>query len=304
MPLPLAGFPAEHHPIPLRAIDSSPEIRVGIRAHDLGRFSADELASRVSAAGFEGVQLALGKAIEGVDPVTDLNATMAREIGAAFARHQVRIEVLACYINPIHPEPDTRRSLLDLFKRHLRHARTLGCGIVALESGSLHGDYSFHPDNHGEAAFQQLLPVMRELVNEASRCGVVVGIEAVTSHVISTPEKMRRLLDEIDSPNLKVVFDPVNLLNASNHIHQHEVTRRSLELFGNDILVVHAKDFRADGDRLETCPAGTGMLDYDAFLPDLAVRSPSIAILLEEAGPKHAGSSRQFIQQTIFPTVP
>lgn len=288
----------------MRAIDSSPEIRVGIRAHDLGRFPADELARRVSAAGFDCVQLSLGKAIEGVDSVADINAAMAGEIGEAFARHQVRIEVLACYINPIHPEPNTRRTLLELFKRHLRHARAFGCGIVALESGSLNGDYSHHPGNRDEAAFQQLLPVMRELVDEAASCGVVVGIEAVTSHVISTPEKMRRLLDEIDSPNLKVVFDPVNLLNVGNFTCQHDVVRRSLELFGDEIVVVHAKDFRVEDDRFETCPAGTGMLDYDAFLPDLADRLSGIAILLEEADPEHAGSARQFIQQTIFPTVP
>jgi sugar phosphate isomerase/epimerase len=278
---------------------------VGIRAHDLGCFAADELACRVSDAGFECVQLALGKAIKGVDLVNGgINAAMAREIAAAFARYQVRIEVLACYINPLHPDPQTRRSLLNLFKLHLHHARSFGCGIVALESGSLNGDYSQHPGNHGEEAFQQLLPVMRELVDEAGRYGVRVGIEAVTSHVVSTPEKMRQLLDEIDSSDLTVVFDPVNLLNGTNFNNRHEVLRRSLDLFGNDIAVVHAKDFRLDGERFETCPAGMGLLDYRTFLPELAQRSPGIAILLEEAGPEAAGFSRQFIQQTMTPFVP
>jgi sugar phosphate isomerase/epimerase len=278
---------------------------VGIRAHDLGCFAADELARRVSAAGFDCVQLALGKAIEGVDlSAGGINAAMAGEIAAAFARCQVRIEVLACYINPLHPDPQIHRSLLDLFKLHLRHAKSFGCGIVALESGSLNGDYSQHPGNHGEEAFQQLLPVMRELVDEAGRCGVRVGIEAVISHVVSTPEKMRRLLDEIDSPDLTVVFDPVNLLNRTNFNSRHELLRRSLDHFGNEIAVVHAKDFRLNGERFETCPAGTGLLDYRTFLPDLADRSPGIAILLEEAGPEAAGLSRQFIQQTMTPVVP
>jgi len=115
---------------------------------------------------------------------------------------------------------------------------------------------------------------------------------------------MRRLLDEIDSPDLAVVFDPVNLLNETNFHSQREVLRVSLELLGNDIAVVHAKDFRLDGERLETCPAGTGMLDYRTFLPDLGDRSPGIAILLEEAGPEAAGFSRQFIQRTMTPFFP
>lgn len=289
----------------MKTIESSPEIRFGIRAHDLGCFDADELASRVAAAGFECVQLAIGKAIKGLDPrQTGINAAMAGEIGAAFARHQVRIEVLACYINPIHPEPETRRSLLDLFKQHLRHACAFGSGIVALESGSLNGDYSPHPGNHSEEAFQQLLPVMRELVAEAQQCGVVVGIEAVTSHVVSTPEKMRRLLDEIASPFLKVVFDPVNLLNANNFTLQREVIHRSLELFGDEIIVVHAKDFRVTGDQCEACPAGLGMLNYDAFMPWFARHKPGIAVLLEEAGPEAAPTSRQSLINSIVSNIP
>lgn len=47
--------------------DTSTPFRLGIRAHDLGRYSADELARRVRAEGLDHVQLALGKAIDGVD---------------------------------------------------------------------------------------------------------------------------------------------------------------------------------------------------------------------------------------------
>lgn len=229
---------------------------------------------------------------------------MVSEIAAAFTRHRVRIEVLGCYINPIHPDPETRRSLHGRFMEHLRHARAFGCGIVALESGSLNGDYSPHPGNHGKEAFQQLVREMRGLVAVAGDCGVVVGIEAVTSHVVSTPEKMRRLLDEIASPHLKVVFDPVNLLNAYNFTFQRDVVHRSLELFGDDIMVVHAKDFRVAGDHYETCPAGSGMLDYDAFLPWFGQHKPGITVLLEEAGPEAAGASRQFLMQSISSIIP
>jgi sugar phosphate isomerase/epimerase len=126
----------------------------------------------------------------------------------------------------------------------------------------------------------------------------------VTSHVVSTPEKMRRLLDEIASPCLKVVFDPVNLLNLHNFTFQCEVVRRSLELFGEDIIVVHAKDFRVAGDSYETCPAGSGMLDYDAFLPWFARHKPGITVLLEEAGPEAAAGCRHSLIQSIRSTIP
>lgn len=281
----------------------STPLRPGIRAHDLGRFSAAGLARRVRAEGLDCVQLALGKAINGVDPRPGyLNPKMAAEIGSAFTRAGVRIEVLGCYINPIHPDAPTRRVLLEFFKEHLRHARGFGCNIVALESGSWNADQSPHPANAGEAAYQDLLGSMGELVAEAERCGVVVGIEGVTRHVLSTPERMRRLLDEIPSSHLQVVFDPVNLISWANYPEQRELLRRSFELLGDRMAVVHAKDFRiADGERV-ACPPGSGMLDYPFLLSWLAVHRPGIAVLLEEVPADQAAACGRFIlNQRLLP---
>ncbi len=267
----------------------------------MGCFSADELAHRVDAEGLECVQLALGKAIKGVDLQPGvINAGMAAEISAAFARHGVRIEVMGCYINPIHPDAAVRKTSLGLFKEHLHHAREFGCNIVALESGSRNADQSPHPDNAGESAYQELLGSMDELVVEAERCGVVVGIEAVTSHVLSTPERMRRLLDAIPSPHLQVVFDPVNLLSVANCLEQREIMRRSFDLFGGRIAVVHAKDFRIANGKLVTCPAGTGMLDYGLLLSWLASHKPGISLLLEETGPEQIAACGQFISNQML----
>lgn len=271
--------------------------RLGIRAHDLGRFSPDELARRVAAEGLDCVQLALGKAIDGMEMAPGvLNAEMASSIGAAFARNHVRIEVLGCYINPIHPDRETRKSLLGLFKEHLGHARGFGCNIVALESGSLNADYSPHPDNSGEAAFQELLGSMNDLVSEAARCGVVVGIEAVTSHVVSTPEKMRRLLEAIPSPHLQVVYDAVNLLSLANCLEQRDIMRRSFDQFGDRIAVAHLKDFRIAGGQLAVCPAGTGLLDYDYLLSGLARGKQGTALLFEETGPEQIAGCADFVR--------
>jgi L-ribulose-5-phosphate 3-epimerase len=298
----MAGHDAK---TPLHSNEISNRVRLGIRAHDLGRFSALESARAVSAGGFDCVQLALGKAIEGLDLSFGwIGAARVSEVAAAFSACRVGIEVLGCYINPIHPDAETREGLLSLFKEHLRHAQDFGCNFVALESGSLNADYSPHPGNADEAAWQEMLGSMQVLVAEAANCGVVVCIEAVTSHVISTPEKMRRLLDAIPSPHLKVVFDPVNLLTVENCGDQREIMRRSFELFGERIAVVHAKDFRLENGIFAICPAGTGSLDYEFLLNWLSDHKPGIAILLEEAGPRHAAACRDLIMNRLLPLTP
>lgn len=259
-------------------------MRLGIRAHDFGKLPAGELAARIAAKKLSCVQLALNKAIAGLDlQPGDLNPGLAFHIGQAFARHGIQIAVLGCYINPIHPDPLTRAALLGWFKEHLRFARDFGCGVVALESGSVNADYSPSAENHGEAAFQAMLASLAELVAEAERFGVIVGFEAVTSHTVSTPQKMRRVLDLIASNNLQVVFDPVNLLSRENHREQRRVVEESLALFGDRIVAVHAKDFVVDAEGWRTVPAGRGQLAYGPLLRHLAARKPHVSILLEEA---------------------
>jgi sugar phosphate isomerase/epimerase len=264
-------------------------MHIGIRAHDIGRLPATELAQRVAAKGLSCVQLAVNKAIAEINLVPgrgDLTPGLAWSIDRAFAAAQVQIAVLGCYINLSHPDPAARAPLMAYFKEHLRYARDFGCAIVGTETGSLNGDWSFHPDNQGEEAFKALVPRVAELVQEAERFGVIVGIEGVASHVLNSPARIRRLLDEVGSGNLQVIFDPVNLLSVQNHREQERVLKESFDLFGDRIAVVHAKDFIPEGGTLRqvrTGGGGMGQLRYDILLPWLRQRKPGIAVLLEEA---------------------
>jgi sugar phosphate isomerase/epimerase len=279
-------------------VSSSPPLRIGVRAHDFGCRPAGALAEKIAAKHMVCAQLAPGKAIAGLilKPGV-LNPGLACEIGSAFHKHGVQIAVLGCYVNPIHPDPTTRKSLLELFKEHLRYARDFGNGLVALETGSVSADYLPHPENHGETAFQQSLASIAELVAEAERFGVIVGIEAVASHVVSTPRKMRRMLDAVASNNLQVVFDPVNLLSLDNHHEQERVIGESLELFGDRIAVIHAKDFVVEDGRFKSVSAGRGKLRHDLVMEFAVRRKPGISILLEDTNEQTAGESRQFLRQ-------
>jgi L-ribulose-5-phosphate 3-epimerase len=279
-------------------VSSSLPIRIGVRAHDFGCLSAGELAAKIAAKKLVCTQLALGKAIAGLNLRPGaLNPGLAFEIGEAFQKHGVQIAVLGCYVNPIHPDPTTRRSLLGLFKEHLRYARDFGNGLVALETGSVSADYSPHPDNHGEPAFQQSLASIAELVAEAEKFGVIVGIEAVTSHVVSTPQKMRRMLDTVASNNLQVVFDPVNLLSLENHHEQERVIGESLELFGDRIAIIHAKDFVVENGQIKFARAGLGKLRHDLVMKFAVKQKPGISVVLEDTNEQTAQGSGEFLRE-------
>lgn len=279
-------------------MSSTLPIRIGVRAHDFGCLPAGELAAKIAAQNLVCAQLALGKAIAGLNLKPGiLNPGLAFEIGEAFHQHGVQIAVLGCYVNPIHPDPATRKALLGLFKEHLRYARDFGNGLVALETGSVNADYSPHPENHGEAAFQQSLASLAELVAEAENFGVVVGIEAVASHVVSTPQKMRRMLEAVASNNLQVVFDAVNLLSVENFHAQERVIGEAFELFGERIAIIHAKDFVVENGQIKSASAGRGRLRHDLVMKFAVEEKPGISILLEDTNPQTVPESRDFLRQ-------
>jgi L-ribulose-5-phosphate 3-epimerase len=273
-------------------------MRIGVRAHDFGRLPADDLARRIAAKGLTCVQLAVSKAVEGLDlKPGDMNPGLAWHVGQAFQRHGVQIAVLGCYINPIHPDPQKRAELLGVFKEHIRFARDFGSSIVGLETGSVNADYSPHPNNHGELAFHQMITSIATLVEEAEKFGVIICIEGVTSHTVSTPAKMRQVLDTIRSNNLQVIFDPVNLLSIDSHQDQDRVMKESFDLFGDRIAIIHAKDFKVEGRTLKQVRTGQGNLNYKLLLGWIKSRKPEISILLEEASESTVEECVQFLNR-------
>src|SRR5262249_31119324 len=102
-------------------------------------------------------------------------------------------------------------------------------------------------------------------------------------HVVSTPAKMRAVLDTINSNNLQVVFDPVNFIDAHNFGRQDAIMQESFDLFGDRIAIIHAKDFVVDHDKYKQVRTGLGSLNYDLLMRWIKQRKPGISILLEDA---------------------
>lgn len=258
-------------------------MRLGIRAHDIGTLPVDDLAARAAAEGFSSVQLAVAKAVK--DMPSEPGVMMPAHASAmrdAFATRGVAIAVLGCYINPVDPDRTARRKALDRFRFYLSMAPAFGGAIVGTETGSHNADQSFHPDNESEETLAALISSMAELVAEAERHGSCVGIEGVTSHVATTPARLKRVLDAIPSPALKVIFDPVNFLDAGNAHRQTEVFSEAFALFGSRMAILHLKDFRMENGVLRSAPAcSTGNLDT-TFLLSRLPKTGITDILLED----------------------
>jgi L-ribulose-5-phosphate 3-epimerase len=268
-------------------------MNIGIRAHDIENLPLEELVQEIARKGLTSVQLALSKSLEGVN--TDLGSLspgLARYVASVFSKNNVQIAVLGCYFNMIHPDLVERKKGIERFKEHIRFARDFGCSIVATETGNVNAEIFYTEENFKEEPFLEVVESVRELVKEAEKFGVIVGVEAGVNHPVYSPKVMKRLLDSIDSNNLQVILDPVNLLTIDTYQNQEEIFQEAMDLFGDRVVILHAKDFIIENNQLVPTAVGKGLLNYEYILNEIIKKKPFINILLEE-------TKEPFIDQSI-----
>lgn len=273
-------------------------MRIGIRAHDCAKLSFEELVKNISDQGFYCTQLALKKAIR--DFPVDRGAMtpgMALYMKRVFDKYQVDVSVLGCYLNLGNPDPRQLEEITETYKAHIRFASLLGCGVVGTETGAVNTSYSFEPANHSEEALEVFIKNLRPVVDYAEKLGVIFAIEPVYKHIVHDVTRARQVLDRIQSPNLQIIFDPVNVLSADNYLRQDEIVDEAFRLLGNEIAVVHAKDFLIEGELVVSVPAGTGGFHYDVLMKQVKERKPFIHVLLEDTKPDNAAASKEFVEK-------
>jgi sugar phosphate isomerase/epimerase len=254
-------------------------MKLGARAHDFGRHTAEKLAAIIKAAGFDCTQLAPAKAIEGIDRIADINQGHLEEIKRAFAKHDLEIAVLGCYIDPAIPDDEARLENVRLFTDNLRHAKTLGANIVGTETTSLRTDA---PREERETRYALLKESVLRMVEVAEKVDVSIGIEPVAEHTLNTPELTRCLLDEVQSKKVKIIFDPANLLLPDTVHEQRLIFSKMINLLGDDIAVMHIKNIIIENNKKVWSNIGRGVIKYDFIFDWLTHNKPDMRLLCDE----------------------
>jgi sugar phosphate isomerase/epimerase len=163
------------------------------------------------------------------------------------------------YTTPKHIErtggfgdPALRAERLERFKWALDRTRELGLTDLMLHAG-------FIPEV-GDPGRKPFLDTLGTVSRLAAEKGVTVAFETGQE----SSGLLRRTLDDLKCANLKVNFDPANML-----LYDKDDPIKAVELLGPDIRTVHVKDANrptTPGQWGEEVPLGKGQTDTRKFL--------------------------------------
>jgi len=266
---------------------------IGVRAHDYGKMLPIELLKAVAKDGWKTVQLAFPKAIAGVDSFDDISDEIIGETKKATQLIGVSIAVLGVYVDPSLIDEAKRKEQVRFLLQALPQAHVLGAGCVGTET-TVRGEFS---------DIKALYRSLEELLPEAERIKVNLGIEPVHRHVLSTPELTRQMLRDFPSPYLKIIFDPLNLLTPETVSTQNDLWKRCIDCFGDHIIAIHMKGASGELDSngmLKDVPFKSSVLDHKALFKTMKyVNAP---VLREGATPSEAAQDIAFLQKLIGKT--
>lgn len=233
-------------------------MKIGVRAHDYGRHTAPELAALLKNEGYETVQLAIPRAIVGIESYEDITEALCEEIREAFEKQGVEIAVMGCYMDLGNPDEEVRTQAVETFKRCLRLNKILGARVVGSETA-----YPHLSKLEKHRWFSPMMESLKELCDEAVRHDVWMAVEPVGWHPLEDVETAADVLRELDDDHVKIIFDPANVLERPAEVNQGAYWKRCLETLGGYIEAVHLKDFTVDENGAYVPKLlGEGDMDY------------------------------------------
>lgn len=255
-----------------------------IRPHDVGKDSPEALAEKIHALGFQGVQLAIAKAIKDQNGNPDtLTEDVCKEIKAGFNKHNVEIPLLGAYFNPVHSNKEKVKAGAEKFADHLRKAHLFGAKYVASETGSYNDEpWIYHPKNQTEEAFEEVYSVFKPLADVAKEAGSFLTVEGAWGHCMYCPAQMERLVKALDNGNIRVTVDIYNYLYEKNYEQRFDILDECLDRFGDKIAVFHIKDFNVNPDgTLREVGIKDGIMGWDKMLPKIKKAVPNALLVFE-----------------------
>ena len=200
-------------------------------------------------------------------------------------KRDMTVSALGGETNMVAIDEQEREHAIERLKLLISACGPMGTSVIATCTGSRHPQSMWrkHPDNETSEAWRVLHNTLEQVLPVAEAAGVTIAFEPEVNNVANTAKKSRRLIDEMGSPNLKVVMDAANLFGEGELPRMTEILDEAFDLLGDHIAIAHGKDLDHDGDAGHLA-AGTGKLDYEHYVSLLCKLAFDVPIILHGLG--------------------
>jgi len=214
----------------------------------------------------------------------------------------IRIVAVSGTYNMIHPDRRVRAQGLSRLKVIAAACHGIGTATITLCTGTRDPDTMWrrHPANDAPDAWQDLRAALAAALEIAEEHDVALAFEPEPANVVRNARRGRDLLRELDSPRLRVVMDPANILAGDRERAPEAVLDEAFALLGEHIAVVHAKDLSAAG---EFCPAGTGIVPWDHCMGLFRTAKFTGTLILHSLDETEAPAAIRFLRSLMSPDI-
>jgi sugar phosphate isomerase/epimerase len=271
---------------------------IGVSTLGFPKYTNAELAEELAPRDIRTIQLFFNQAdsrywkYNGRSDLSDLTAARCDAIARTYRSAGIAIHSLGVYTNLIHGDAAERQACLAYFENMMRLGSQMGIRTFITESGH----WEPTPPSPGlpyhfrAQVWTQMLATVRQLADLAERHEATVLLEPSFASFFASAKRTRAFLQEINSPRIRALLDPANLLEVDD-------LEEMFEQLTPWIDCIHAKDRKLHVD--QGVAAGKGDLDYRRFVALALERTPKAPLILEYVGPEDYRQALQHLQNAL-----
>lgn len=260
------------------------DLKIGISTMGFPDLTNQELAQQLAAAGINVIQLFLSQkdsrywSYNSRSDVSGITAARAEEIAKSYRSVGISIHSIGVYTNLIHPDKNEVDANLKYFDNMMKIGGDMGVHTFITEAGHYHDEQHCGavPLYFEDEAWPRMVSTFKELAKAADKHKATILIEPYFQGFFTTAKRVRVFLEEVNSPSIRALLDPANLLELND-------LEEMFQQLSPWIDCLHAKD-----RKLHTqvgVPAGQGDVDYVKFVSLAAQLTPHAPLVLEYVGP-------------------
>jgi sugar phosphate isomerase/epimerase len=274
-------------------------VTVGMATTEFRKVTNAALAKELREAGIRTIQLFLTQTDSNYWKYNDrsdlagLTPARAAEIAGTYRSAGISIHSIGVYTNMIHPAEAERRANLAYFESMMKVGDAMDVRTFITEAGH----YRPKPPEPGaegyhwrEDVWHRMVATGKQLALMADGHGATVLFEPYFEGFLATAKRTRMFLEEVDSPRIRALLDPANLLESNDLEEMFGQLQPWIDCF-------HAKDRKLHVVR--GVGAGQGDLDYRKFVTLAAQRKPGAPLFLEYVGADSYKQALTHLRQVI-----